>query len=352
MKKLSFFAFVFFALSSIAVAQRQPWKFDEFTDRTMATYYPYAEMTLAARIERYKVALQKNRTAKPYIIYYKGRVFDNGNRYQTERWFETPRQELRQIRRFEDVDAVPEVFGGFREENTLQFWIVPKGASLPKPSPSVSRSETITCPGLGVYSSGFHFDLTKPVVFTASVPDKPDGLSYRWHVTGGEIVSGNDTNVISVDVSRSALDSVTASVKVEGLPLPCKSTALAFAEIGLRPHLFDYVENSNSSYLSAVLDSLMISVNNNPTLKAYVIGYSPRTGRLSGINSGLIDIRRSFAFRRYSNDRVIFVDGGSRDLASVEIWLVPPGADPPKPRPSVDSRFVKKSKIKLGDGSY
>jgi len=34
-------------------------------------------------------------------------------------------------------------------------------------------------------------------------------------------------------------------------------------------------------------------------------------------------------------DRFVFIDGGFRDEPQVEIWLVPRGADPPKPSPTI-----------------
>jgi hypothetical protein len=92
---------------------------------------------------------------------------------------------------------------------------------------------------------------------------------------------------------------------------------------------------------------MMVQVNNNPTAKAYVIAYSKRAGPYAGLNRIYAQVRRSFAFRRYSFDRVVLIDGGSRESETGEMWLVPAGASPPVPKPSVDSSLVKKSKQRI-----
>lgn len=340
------------ALQTTAQTKPVAMKFDEFTDKTTTRhYYPYSELTFGDRLKRYKKELQTNISAKPYIIFYKARITDEANQYDTDHWFASPRQELRTLRRFEGEDKVPQVFGGYREENTLELWIVPKGAGAPKPSPSVDGSESIVCPEIRIYPDGFYFDKSRPVTFKADMGSM-ENISYQWSVSAGEVVSEKDRSEVTLDMSNAASDNVTVIVKVKGLPLPCKTSAYTTIKVGPHPYLFDRTESFNYSELSARTDNLMLTLNNDPTLRAYIICYSARTGPSAGINYGLTGIRRSILFRKYPTERIILINAGSRDLARVEMWLLPPGAEPPQPAPTVDQRFVKRSKRRPGSDVY
>lgn len=346
MRTIVYLFLLFYSFGIVGYAQNLPWKFDEFTDKPLVTHYPYSEISFSTRIERYKNELQKHPTARPVIIFYKSRVQDEANRYETMRWFETPRQELRAIRRFDDPSKVSEVFGGYREENTIEFWIVPRSAAPPQPTPTISESEAIICPEIRVVSPGFHFDKSKPVTFTTRLDtDVNFTPSYEWSVTNGEIISGRNNVMVTIDVTKSTSAPVTAIVNVGGLPALCRQGRLATLQVGSQPYLFDYLESFLETDLSARLDNLMITVHNEPTLKAYLISYSPRTGPSAGKNFGLTHTRRAFAFRRYPYDQVVLVDGGIRDVATFEMWLVPPGSDPPKSRPFADKRFIRKARL-------
>jgi hypothetical protein len=112
-------------------------------------------------------------------------------------------------------------------------------------------------------------------------------------------------------------------------------------DVGNRPYLFDATKGFNYSELAARVDNLMVTLNNNPQLSAYIITYAGREGASKGMNYGMTGIRRSFAFRGFPLDRVVLVDGGVRDAPAVEMWLLPPGAAAPASDPSVDRKFIK-----------
>jgi hypothetical protein len=346
MNRFLWLAFVVLTHSTAILAQHEitPLKFDEFTQKSSITYYPYTEFGLTDRIERYKKELQKRPGSAPYIISYRGRIVDETTFYETERWFDTPKQELRDLRRFQDKDNVPQVFGGYREENTLEFWILPRGASAPKPTPSVDESEIIRCPDVRVFSDGFHFDQSEPVIFKAHVGSEVKvPLSYHWTVSAGEIVSGANSEATTVDAKNASGDRITASVKVDGLPAVCRSGAATTIEVGLHPYLFDSAERFNYSELSARFDAFMITLQNDPALKGYVICYSSRKGYSAGLNLALTYIRKLLRFRRFPLNKVDLIDGGSWEVGGIEMWIVPHGATPPSIHATVDTRFVKKS---------
>lgn len=81
-------------------------------------------------------------------------------------------------------------------------------------------------------------------------------------------------------------------------------------------------------YVKMVMDSFYIDLNNNPSAQGYIINYGlPRE-----IAKRRAQIAKSIAFRRYDGTRITFVEGGFRPKIKTEFWLVPLGAENPKPQ--------------------
>jgi hypothetical protein len=55
---------------------------------------------------------------------------------------------------------------------------------------------------------------------------------------------------------------------------------------------------------------------------------------------GIASVMQIFAFYKYDTSRITIVKGGFREYNTVDSWIVPPGAEPPKPTPTVDEKFV------------
>lgn len=90
-----------------------------------------------ARLDNLAVELQNDPSTRAYIIAYGGRMSPLG---QVERLMSLSRDYLVQQR---GVDASRLVFvnGGFREEDSVELWIVPSGAATPRPTPTVQAGE-------------------------------------------------------------------------------------------------------------------------------------------------------------------------------------------------------------------
>lgn len=77
---------------------------------------------------------------------------------------------------------------------------------------------------------------------------------------------------------------------------------------------------------------------------AYIIGYSPRVVEWEIYNRSYGDMRAGQARERLSEffdyKRITTIDGGFREIAITELWIVPPGAQPPEPTPTVRSEDV------------
>jgi hypothetical protein len=78
-----------------------------------------------------------------------------------------------------------------------------------------------------------------------------------------------------------------------------------------------------------------------PTLRGYVIGYASRRGSLAAGRRIASRAKLSMA-KAHAVDvsRVVAVGGGRREYKTLELWLVPPGAEMPRPTP--DSRPARR----------
>lgn len=86
-----------------------------------------------ARLDNLAVELQNDPSTRAYILAYGGRMSPLG---QVEKLMNRSRDYLITQRGI-DASRIEVVNGGFREEDSVELWIVPSGAAAPKPTPTV-----------------------------------------------------------------------------------------------------------------------------------------------------------------------------------------------------------------------
>jgi hypothetical protein len=109
----------------------------------------------------------------------------------------------------------------------------------------------------------------------------------------------------------------------------------------------------------ARVDFAMITQRANPGSQVHVVYYSgrkyettrrDRQGRektvlINPMRNEYRDFQKGFmiraAFQKVDMTNFILVNGGYRERMAVEVWLVPAGAEPPKPLPTIDEKTVK-----------
>lgn len=98
---------------------------------------------------------------------------------------------------------------------------------------------------------------------------------------------------------------------------------------------------ANQEIEMANLDDFTIRIQNDPDAVGHIIAYGGRKVR-PGEAKAIIKRASSYLTRSRGVEakRLVFVDGGLREKATVEVWIVPPGAEKPKPTPTV--KGVKK----------
>ena len=106
--------------------------------------------------------------------------------------------------------------------------------------------------------------------------------------------------------------------------------------------------------MSARIDNLFIQLNADPEAAGFIISYAG-TDFLPGqiADSAMVRrLQRAMAFRKYDNDRIVFIDGGFRESQETEFWLVPFGQVPPEPSNTVPKLKMAKNQAVLWARSW
>ena len=134
--------FVVAACAHAAAAQQQSRKFDEFGDICCDDE--------KARLDNFANELRVNPDTVGFIIFYGGRrhryPYCYGEQLLTPRRGEAAARAARLKPFMMAVRGVPSerlivVNGGYREEWSAEFWIVPKGTPPPRPTPTLRPEE-------------------------------------------------------------------------------------------------------------------------------------------------------------------------------------------------------------------
>ncbi len=171
-------------------------------------------------------------------------------------------------------------------------------------------------------------------------------LRYNWTVTPAKarILSGAGTPTITVDSTGLDGQRITAKVVVDdgsGEPA-CNQNVEASTYVPPSPRvenaarLFDICCACSSDDQKARLDNLAVTLQSDPSVVAYLISYAGQASRAGHANQiGSRSRDYLVAQRRLNSSRVMVVDGGLRAESCLELWLVPNGARPPQPKPTV-----------------
>lgn len=115
---------------------------------------------------------------------------------------------------------------------------------------------------------------------------------------------------------------------------------------------FDEFGDIQASDLIARLDSLAVTLSNEPNSKAFLIVYRTRRD-LPGLSNRYAHRMKSYLIdtRGMSAERVITVDGGITSCLSQELWVITPGSAP-KPREDAYDNSYKPSVYKFDEHYY
>ena len=188
---------------------------------------------------------------------------------------------------------------------------------------------------------------TADVAYTGSSP-----LNFTWTVSpaGAKILSGLGTPTITVDSTGLAGQKITAILVVDdgSGDAACRQTTQASTDVPPTPprenpsRQFDVCCSCSFDDQKARLDNLAVDLQNDPSTTTYIIAYGGRTSRIG--QADLLGARAHdylVAQRGIDQSRIVVLNGGFREEDCVELWIVPRGATPPQPTPTVQAGDVR-----------
>jgi hypothetical protein len=345
--KLGFKIFVLFFCSLIFIsatsAQEKPQalKFDEFDDVVENRFYSDRnELTFSERVKRFSKQLEKERGVWAYVIYYQARITHENLQWNFINQAKGIKNQIIYNDRIKIKD-VAVVDGGYREKNSIEFWILPKNADAPTSTPTFDKSETFICPNIviGDDTPINNFETVNLIVRAYNF-EGIDNYSLIWKVSAGEIVE-KGLDYIKVKLDDSAVKRITAFVEVSGLPFPCPKVFSTTVEIKGKLYLVDSFGLAANGDIKARVDSFMVSLQNNPTAKGYIIVYGNRSEGNRDAERRITMINNYFRFRNFDVSRITIMRGGFREEISTELWLSLDDAEKPVLTPTVDIKFIE-----------
>jgi hypothetical protein len=191
------------------------------------------------------------------------------------------------------------------------------------------------------------------ITYTADVAYSGNSaLRYVWKVTPStaRIISGQGTPTLNVDSTGVGGQRITATLTADdgSADAACAQSAQAVSMVAplekkvIVAREFDECNNCTFDDQKARLDNLAVELQNDPTTRAHIIAYGGRMSPLGQIEK-LMSRARDYLVNERGIDasRLVFVNGGFREEDSVELWLVPSGAQAPRPTPTVQAGEIK-----------
>lgn len=194
------------------------------------------------------------------------------------------------------------------------------------------------------------------ITYTADVSySGTEGLNYTWTVTpsSAHIISGQGTPTLTVDSTGLPGQRITATLVVNdgSSDEACRQTAQASTNVPAQEkriivgHEFDTCWSCSYDDLKARLDNLAVALQNDPTTTTYVFAYGGRTSPIGQADRLLARARDYLVMQRgIDASRIVVVNGGFRPEDCVEVWIVPRGATPPQPSPTIQPSDVRPAK--------
>lgn len=169
-------------------------------------------------------------------------------------------------------------------------------------------------------------------------------VNYLWSVSPStvSIVSGLQTDTIEVDTTGLGGQIIRANLDVnDGVyDETCKQTTFAPTEIERLPkeeppmsYRCDIFESKAFDDDKARFDNCVIELQNRPDAQIYIILYQG-TDRRSISADRLSKRTLDYLVRTRGVDpsRIVITKWGNRPKTTVEVWIIPPGAQPPVPQ--------------------
>ncbi|MFT3744846.1 MAG: hypothetical protein QM785_11220 [Pyrinomonadaceae bacterium] len=201
---------------------------------------------------------------------------------------------------------------------------------------------SIPCPQIQIQGPNRTLKDGEPLTFAANIgggdPNVQPMLS--WSVSSGAITSGQGSRNITVDSTGAGNDrQIVADLLVGGYSYECNSRATVTVPIAAPAKKVDEFGDLPEKDEAGKLDSIVNYLGQAPD-RVYIIGYAGRNN-VRGYAADVLKRMKAYIAKAGTGvERVGAIDGGFREQPGYEIWVVPIGADSPRPTPTVDRKDI------------
>ncbi|MDI1242724.1 MAG: hypothetical protein PSX80_12480 [bacterium] len=183
----------------------------------------------------------------------------------------------------------------------------------------------------------------QPVSFNARIlgGDKNVTPSILWNVSGGSIRDGQGTPRVDVDSAGSgAYREIVAELWLGGYAAECSIQPPPYRLSVIPPasKLDEFGQvtlDEENEKLTAAVKAAQYGND-----KIIVIGYAGRNSERMFASTALRRMRDQMFRSGLPAARVAAYEGGFREQPAFEVWIVPEGAEPPKPTPTIDRKDI------------
>lgn len=163
---------------------------------------------------------------------------------------------------------------------------------------------------------------------------------FSWSISAGTIVSGQGTRNITVDSTGAGNDrQVIADLLVGGYSYECTNRATVTVPIAAPASKVDEFTELPEKDEAGKMDSIVNFLGQSPD-RVYLIGYAGRNSARGYTGDSLRRMKNYLAKTPGIAERVVAMDGGFREQPAFEIWVVPVGAESPRPTPTIDRKDI------------
>lgn len=187
-------------------------------------------------------------------------------------------------------------------------------------------------------------DTNKPIMLKARTSSlsttKPE---FKWTLSVGTVTTGQGTDAITVDSVGLAGQVVTVTVELSEAPAGCSRSLSKAVQVKQSPPTecaFDSYGDIKFEDEQARLDNLAIQLINQPLSVGYIM---MSAGQVTFENESEARLRRAKSYladvRGTDSNRIVTVDCGYSEALTIQLWIVPPGANPPACRSWMEIPF-------------
>ena len=206
------------------------------------------------------------------------------------------------------------------------------------------------CPTISV-SCPNDFKDGEPLTFTATVSGGNQNVVpiYDWTVSVGKIIQGQGSPSIKVDMTGFPGQAYTATVSIAGFDSACPATASCSLIIDHLPNSIQFDSFGILPRKKEItrLNAFAIQLQNEPGARGYLLVYGGRRGPAGEAQKAAMRAK-DYLIKTRGIDarRIVTVDAGFREKVTIDLWVVPTGANPPAADPTPDPSGVKITRMR------